>query len=609
MLLDKGENILYLSHKIPEMDHLLQVFVEIWQTIHAPDVVAKFLAGGKDKVVEMVATHIRKRIQNAEILVPVCLREFVDRQLNVWTIGALRAKFCVTTDDSYKLDDLRDGRGQQLVIMDKETGVEQVQMHWSHGLHQFLQLKHSLKLSPVSLKAVFMSNISYFNEFKGRLFGLTGTLGSQAECRLLADVFGVTFLKMPRFKRRFCSELDALLATDQNQWLDNVNQATVLQLDGKRSVLIVCENIAAVQDVVKKLQSSAPSCKTIRAYTSSFDKEFQKEQLTRKLEPGEVIVATNLAGRGTDLKISKELEENGGLHVIISFVPPNARVEAQAQGRTARAGQPGTCQFIVCCGGVKLDEDVEATSELQRLKEERDEVEAIRLERLGTRGLDKILLEEKLFERYRLEIYGPTEQKMKEQELKEKEKYIKHQLEFLTNKWALWLDGISRDIDEAKSKDQRDTILARFGLFKENCLKLSELDLSETNVMKFASTPTELFQLGRHFSEHEYEDTARCCFQRVIDQDPDYCESALIHIAHKILQEQGDAGHKMEAKRLLVKAKTLMQHKIEILSSSSEIVRLIIKLSRKSVSKNEANQTRFDEQVCLIFLLSLSNLN
>ena len=157
-----------------------------------------------------------------------------------------------------------------------------------------------------------------------------------------------------------------------------------------------------------------------------------KEQLARKLEPGKVIVATNLAGRGTDLKISKELEENGGLHVIISFVPPNARVEAQAQGRTARAGQPGTCQFIVCREGVKVDEDVETASELQRLKEERDEVEAIRLERLGTRGLDKILLEEKLFKRYRDEIYGPAKQKVKEQELKEKKKYIKHQLEFLT---------------------------------------------------------------------------------------------------------------------------------------------------------------------------------
>ena len=611
MLLDKGENIMYLSHKIPEMDHLLQVFVEIWQTIHAPDVMAKFMAGGKDEVVDVVVAHIRQRIKDAEILVPVCLRDFVDRQLKVWTVSALRAKFGVTTDDSYKLDDLKDGRGQQLVIMDKETGVEQVQMHWSHGLHQFLQLKHSLKLSPIALKAVFMSNISYFNEFKGRLFGLTGTLGSQAECRLLHDVFDVTFLKMPRFKRRFCSELDALLADNEDQWLDNITKATLMQLNEKRSVLIVCENIAAVQIVVKKLQTvveNTSSNTKIRAYTSSFDKAFQKEQLARKFEPGEVIVATNLAGRGTDLKISEELEENGGLHVIISYVPANSRVEAQAQGRTARAGQPGTYQFVVCCAvhGKKFDEVVESASELQRLKEERDELEAVRLERLGTRGLDKILLEEKLFERYRLEIYDPAVKKMQENHFKEQ--YVKYQKEFLTNKWALWLDGISGDIDDAKSKDQRESVSARFDLFKDCCLKSVN---STKDIIKFASTPTELVHLGRYFSDFEdATEAAGRCFQCVIDQDPDNCESALIHQAHNILQKQDDAIRKLEAKRFLIKAKMLMYHKIEILSSSSEIVKLIVQLSRRSVSKNQSDQTRFDEQVCLVLLHKLwINLN
>jgi len=171
MLLDKGENILYLSHKIPELDQLLQVFVEIWQAIHAPDVAIKMLNGltsdDGQKALDTVVDHIRRRMKNGDIVIPVCVHNYVDRQLKVWTKSAFRAKFWVSSNDSYKLDDLRDGQGQQLVIMDKETGVEQVSMHWSHGLHQFLQLKHSLKLNPVSLKAVFMSNMSYFNEFKG----------------------------------------------------------------------------------------------------------------------------------------------------------------------------------------------------------------------------------------------------------------------------------------------------------------------------------------------------------------------------------------------------------------------------------------------------------
>ena len=134
MLLDKGENILYLSHKIPELDQLLQVFVEIWQAIHAPDLMAiPERQKAIDKIISKVVTHIRRRINNGEILFPKCLATFVDRQLKVWTKNALIAK-ALKPNDSYKLDDLRDGRGQQLVIMDKETGVEQVSMHWYNNI-------------------------------------------------------------------------------------------------------------------------------------------------------------------------------------------------------------------------------------------------------------------------------------------------------------------------------------------------------------------------------------------------------------------------------------------------------------------------------------------
>lgn len=83
-------------------------------------------------------------------------------------------------------------------------------MHWSHhGLHQSLQLKHSaVKPNPVSMKAVFMSNIAYFTEYKpGKLHGLTGKLGSTTKCDMLRKVFNVDCFAMPRFKPRFCLEV------------------------------------------------------------------------------------------------------------------------------------------------------------------------------------------------------------------------------------------------------------------------------------------------------------------------------------------------------------------------------------------------------------------
>ncbi|EFX80511.1 hypothetical protein DAPPUDRAFT_51340, partial [Daphnia pulex] len=351
MLLDKGENILYLSHKIPEMDDLTQVFVEIWNAVHAPDV-----AMSDESAQATVYRFIKLRLEEGDIVIPKCLETYVHRHLLAWTRNAFRAKNLVTTKDSYKVDDVGDGHGQQIVIMDKETGVEQVQMHWSQGLHQFLQLKHTLKLSPVSLKAVFMSNIGFFEECKddGRrtaLYGMTGTLGSTAECQLLHDVFNVDFFKMPRHKRRFCIEEDPLLASSKEKWLENISNATQTQLDKGRAVLIVCENIAAAEEIhtelLLKQSHDKKNPSQIVKYVSSFDKEFQKKQHDSALGPGDVIVATNLAGRGTDLKINDELAENGGLHVVIGYVPANARVEAQIEGRAARAGQPGSFQFVV----------------------------------------------------------------------------------------------------------------------------------------------------------------------------------------------------------------------------------------------------------------------
>ncbi|KAI9557174.1 hypothetical protein GHT06_016981 [Daphnia sinensis] len=322
---------------------------------------------------------IKERVENGDIRVPKCLESFVLRYLPVWTRNAFRAKK-VTTKDSYKVDDVGDGRGQQIVIMDKETGVEQVQMQWSHGLHQFLQLKHALKLSPVSLKAVFMSNVGFFEQRKNAaLYGMTGTLGSTAECKLLGEVFRVDFFKMPRFRRRFCLEEDHLLSPTKSQWLDNLVRATKAQLDAKRAVLVVCENIASAEAAYNKLLSA---CKqegksnketeaTIRVniskYISSFDKGFQKKQHDSALAPGDVIVATNLAGRGTDFKIDEQLTKNGGLHVIIGYMPANARVEAQIEGRVARAGQPGSFQFVMWDPSVSVGKS-DVASELCGLK-------------------------------------------------------------------------------------------------------------------------------------------------------------------------------------------------------------------------------------------------
>ena len=77
------------------------------------------------------------------------------------------------------------------------------------------------------------------------------------------------------------------------------------------------------------------------------DEDDIKEDKLTNINCGDIIIATNLAGRGTDIKLNKKILKNGGLHVCVTFLPKNSRVQRQAFGRAGRKGEPGTSQIII----------------------------------------------------------------------------------------------------------------------------------------------------------------------------------------------------------------------------------------------------------------------
>jgi preprotein translocase subunit SecA len=593
MTLDKGENVLYMSHNIPELYDLMNLFVQIWTFVNAPDVIR--LAESSN-----IVDEIRQMI---EPMIPSCvpngLKTFSERHLSTWIKSAFRAAYLLQPDDAYKVDDCGDGQGRRIVIMDKETGVEQVQTEWSDGLQQFLQLKHGMKWTPISLKAIFMSNIGYFSEFQGRMYGLTGTLGSTAECDLLRQVFGVDFFRLPRFRPRFCIQHEPIIAHDRKNWLDQM-QKTIISIASsstnkinQRSVLVVCDNIESADSIYNNLLKTDAQIKVVK-YVSSFDVAFKQNQ---EIPPGQVIIATNLAGRGTDLKPSKELLNNGGLHVIIGFLPPNARVEAQAEGRTARCGQTGSFQFIIENVNDKMSQSGDPYGQMLQLKSKRDDNERLRLDNIRRESLPKIQMEEKLFHKFYEKCVRPLKEKSLESlnlftssiNMEPLQKHHKNIMKnCLNNRWAFWLDENAELIEKAHRDPVFDANL------KDNFGRLT-MSVQFTDVESILSSPSEWMGLARFYEESSLTNKAAKFYKNVTSLEPKWCENALLDLARLTLEKEAGYEQKMIAKCYLKRARKLIDDRSETLTS---LVQQIDQCLNRHTERGSALcHKRFEEQV------------
>ncbi len=266
------------------------------------------------------------------IQVPKHLLGFVELHLDTFLNNAMQAVF-LRPDVHYVVDFDRSRQSAdlnpQVTIIDKDTGTDQATSQWEGGLHQFLQLKEGCQITPLALKAVFVSNISYINHYN-IINGLTGTLGSMREREFLNKMYKSTFLIIPTaFPKQFVTYPAKILASIED-WLKEIRNEVELMLKS-RSLVVFCETISDVRSVAKMLKKDLKLDESrLHTYTRDYA-NFQFE--SDELQVGHVIVATNLAGRGTDIKISKELHDNGGLHICLTYLPENVRIEEQAFGR------------------------------------------------------------------------------------------------------------------------------------------------------------------------------------------------------------------------------------------------------------------------------------
>ncbi len=225
-------------------------------------------------------------------------------------------------------------------IIDEYTGRIMPDRTWENGLHQMVETKEGCELSGRRRTIARITYQRFFTRY-GHLCGMTGT-ATEARTELAA-IYGLTVKRVPnhqRCRRRF---LGVTLRPDAaSKWDAVASRAAEVAAEG-RSVLIGTKSVAASEALAGLLRSWGLAPAVLNAEQS----REEAAVVARAGQPGVVTVATNMAGRGTDIRLSREVRERGGLHVILTEYHDSARIDRQLFGRCARQGDPGTAETIV----------------------------------------------------------------------------------------------------------------------------------------------------------------------------------------------------------------------------------------------------------------------
>jgi preprotein translocase subunit SecA len=251
--------------------------------------------------------------------------------------AALRARLFFRRDIDYIIDT----KENDVVIVDEKTGRVMPGRRWQDGLYEAVLLKEGLKLRGPT-RTTAQVTVQQFLVQYAALCGCSGTMGDAAP--EVKRVYNRKTLAIPPHRPCLRKMLpDVVYATRREQFRAVAHQARQLIAAG-RSVLIGTTHITTSLALSQVMTEQGIAHTVLNALEE--EREAQIVELAG--QPGAVTVATNMAGRGTDIKLHEDVKAAGGLHVIGLQRHDSGRVDRQLVGRCARQGDPGSAQFILC---------------------------------------------------------------------------------------------------------------------------------------------------------------------------------------------------------------------------------------------------------------------
>ena len=290
-----------------------------------------FLVNEKDKQVMLTAEGVKK-VEEFFHIKNLANPKNLEIQHNV--ILALRAHNLMFKDKDYVV---KDG---EVLIVDEFTGRIMPGRRYSDGLHQAIEAKEHVEIKDESRTLATITFQNFFNKYDKKA-GMTGT--AKTEEKEFIDIYGMDVVEIPTNKPVARIDREDSVYLTKKEKLNAVVEEIEKTHKTEQPVLVGTVNIAVSEELSSLLTQKEIKHSVLNA---KFHK-FEAEIISHAGEKGAVTIATNMAGRGTDIKLGEGVTELGGLKIIGTERHESRRIDNQLRGRAGRQGDPGESKFYL----------------------------------------------------------------------------------------------------------------------------------------------------------------------------------------------------------------------------------------------------------------------